>query len=55
MSPGFTSSAPPRLRSSIVIAWLAPANDRSTDDRLAHHLVERDLRGGDAVLEDVQG
>jgi hypothetical protein len=23
--------------------------------RLAHHLVERDLGGGDAVLEDVQG
>jgi len=25
------------------------------DDRLAHHLVERDLGGGDTVLEDVQG
>src|SRR6266540_2033133 len=30
MSPGFTASAPPRLRSSIVISWLAPAKERST-------------------------
>src|SRR5437773_3180788 len=30
MSPAFTLSAPPRLRSSMVISWLAPANDRST-------------------------
>src|SRR2546426_6747116 len=30
MSPAFTLSAPPRLRSSMVISWLAPANERST-------------------------
>jgi len=30
MSPDFTPSAPPRLRSSMVISWLAPTNERST-------------------------
>src|SRR4029453_17358943 len=30
MSPGLTLSAPPRFRSSMVMPWLAPTNERST-------------------------
>jgi hypothetical protein len=54
MSPRLTSPAPPFLEVVDGDLVVGPDEREIDHQRLAHDLVERDLRGGDPVLEHVQ-